>query len=223
MTLPKSEEARKAGKQDAGAADAAAEQARNPLLVALGAGELAAKAVADALGRARQRAESTRHAVGDLPQDLSGLREKFDPAELRKLVDEYTEAAMRLYQKLAEEGEATLERLRTNPQVKKAIDGLEEAVHTAQERVGVVAGDARAVAEDVLARVTRKTRAVGEKAAQETEELATDLAEAVVEAGGEVAHEVRSTTRRVADKTAPTRKPAASRGATTGKAAETDK
>ncbi|GAA4438559.1 hypothetical protein ACFQV2_36595 [Actinokineospora soli] len=180
----------------------ALEQVRTPLLAALGAGDLAAKAVADAVHRAKERAESTRTAVNDLPG-------KVDPSELRKLVDDYTDAALKLYQKLADQGEDALGKLKSQPQVKKAIEQLEEAITTAQQRAGDVAGDARALAEDVLTRVTRKTRSVGEKAAITAERVAAEVAEAVEEAGEDVAHEVRSTSRRVANKTAPARKPAA--------------
>lgn len=193
----------------------AIEQVRTPLLAALGAGDLAAKAVADAVNRAKERAESTRTAVNELPT-------KVDPSELRKLVDDYTDAALKLYQKLADQGEDALGKLKTQPQVKKAIEQLEEAIATAQARAGDVAGDARALAEDVLARVTRKTRSVGEKTAITAERVAAEVAEAVEEAGEDVAHEVRSTSRRVANKTAPARKPAATTRKTTT-TAKTDK
>lgn len=180
--------------QAAAAVTTAIEQVRTPLLAALGAGDLAAKAVADAVQRAKERAETTKNV---------------DPSELRRLVDEYTDAAVKLYQKLADQGEDALGKLKAQPQVKKAIEQLEEAIATAQQRAGDVAGDARTLAEDVLARVTRKTRSVGEKTAITAERVAAEVAEAVEEAGEDVAHEVRSTSRRVANKTAPASKPAA--------------
>ncbi|MGQ0839352.1 hypothetical protein [Actinokineospora sp.] len=208
MTLPKSDDVRKVGEQAVSVVNTAIEQARTPLLAALGAGDLAAKAVADAVNKAKVRADATKTAVEDLPSDLTGLRDKLDPAELRKLVDEYTDAALKLYQKLADQGEDALGKLRSQPQVKKAIEQLEEAISAAQERVGDVAGDARTLAEDVLARVTRKTRSVGEKTARTAEKVAAEVSEAVEEAGEDIAHEVRSTSRKVANKTAPARKPA---------------
>ncbi|GLZ38259.1 hypothetical protein [Actinokineospora sp. NBRC 105648] len=201
MTLPTNDDVRKAGGQAAAVVNTAIEQARTPLLAALGAGDLAAKAVLDAVTKAKTRAEATR---GELPTDISSLREKLDPAELRKLVDEYTAAAVKLYQKLAEQGEDALGKLRAQPQVKK----LEEAIEAAQERVGDVAGDARTLAEDVLSRVSRKTRSVGEKTAHTAEDVAAEVAEVVLDAGDEVAHEARSASRRVAAKTTPARKPA---------------
>jgi heparin binding hemagglutinin HbhA len=200
MTRPNTEDVRKA-----------VEQVRTPLLAALGAGDLAAKAVLDAVGKAKdgvtERAEAARRTAQDLPTDVSSLREKLDPAELRKAVDEYTDAALKLYRKLADQGEEALDKLRTQPQVKKIVDQLEEAIDAAQTRAGVVATDAREMAEDVLAKVTRRTRSAGEKTARATQKLAADTAEAVEELGDDVAHEVRSTSRKVANRTAPARKP----------------
>ncbi|MCG8914207.1 hypothetical protein L6E12_00140 [Actinokineospora sp. PR83] len=189
------------------------EPVRTPLLAVLGAGDYAARAVAEAFAKAKGRAENT---VEDLPGEVAGLRGKLDPAELRKLVDAYTAAAVSLYQKLAEHGEDALGKLREQPQVKQ----LEDALALAQLKAGDVADDARVLTEDLLAKVTRKTRSVGEKAARATEDLtertalatqdiAEEVAEAVEDAGAELAHEVRSTSRKAANKTDPARKPAA--------------
>ncbi|MEV4311950.1 hypothetical protein [Actinocrispum sp. NPDC049592] len=201
MTRPNTEDVRKA-----------VEQVRTPLLAALGAGDLAAKAVLDAVSKAREgvteRAEAARKTAQELPTDVSSLREKLDPAELRKVVDEYTDAALKLYRKLAEQGEEALDKFRAQPQVKKIVDQLEEAIEAAQTRAGDVATDARELAEDVLSKVTRRTRSVGEKTARAAEKLAGETAEAVTELGDDVAHEVRSTSRKVANRTAPARKPA---------------
>lgn len=213
MTMPTAKDVRKARKQAVEALSAAAEQVRAPLLAAIGAGDLATQAVVEAVnkarGRATDRVEATRHAVEDLPSDLSGLREKLDPAELRKLVDEYTDAAQKLYQKLTDAGEDAVAKLRNQPQVKKALDQLEEAIATLQERVGDVAGDARELADDLLAKVTRRTRSVGEKAARSVQQSAAEVAEVVTEAGDDVAHEVRSVTRKAANRTAPRKTTAA--------------
>jgi heparin binding hemagglutinin HbhA len=209
MTMPTAKDVRKARKQAVDALNTAVEQVRAPLLAAIGAGDLATQAVVEAVNKARtranERAEAVKGAVEDLPTDLTGLREKLDPAELRKLVDEYTEAAQKLYQKLTDAGEDAVAKLRSQPQVKKALDQLEEAIAALQERVGDVAGDARELAEDLLGKVTRRTRSVGEKTARATQQAAAEVAEAVIEAGDEAAHEVRSTTRKVANKTAPRR------------------
>ncbi len=203
--LPTTEDVRKAREQAVAVLNTAAESVRTPLLAALGAGDLATHAVIDAVNKARTKVNEGTAAV---PSDLTGLREKVDPAELRKLVDEYTEAAQKLYHKLAGQGEDTLAKLKADPRVGKAIDQLEEAIGTLQERVGDVAGDARELADEVLAKVTRRTRSLGEKAASKVERVSEDAALAVEEAGGEVAHDVRSATRKAANRTAP-KKPAA--------------
>lgn len=180
--LPTTEELRKAGEQAAAAA-------RTPLLAALGAGDLAAKAVVDALTKAKERAESARTAAEDLPG-------RFDAAELRKIVDAYTQSAMNLYQFLAEHGEEALAKLKSQPHVQKALHQVDQA-----------ADDAGRVADDVLGKVSRRTRTVGEKVADGVDDATEKLAVAVEETGAEVAHEVRSTARKAA-----ARKPAPAKG-----------
>lgn len=218
VALPKTEDVRKAGEQ-------AVEVLRTPLLAALGAGDLATQAVRDAVGRTRNRvnegADVAKGAVDELPRDLAGVREKLDPNELRKLVDEYTDAAQKLYQKLADQGEDTLQKLRAQPQVRRALEQVEEAIATLQSRVGDAAGDARELADEVLSKVTRRTRSVGEKAARTVQEQAAETAEVVEDLGDKVAHETRSVTRKAANRTAP-RKPAAPRK-TNGVKPSTDK
>lgn len=213
VALPKTEDVRKAGEQ-------AVEALRTPLLAALGAGDLATQAVRDAVNKTRERvnegADAARGAVDELPRDLAGVREKLDPAELRKLVDEYTDAAQKLYQKLAEQGEDALTKLRAQPQVRRALDQLEESIATLQHRVGDVAGDARELADEVLAKVTRRTRSVGEKTARAAERAGDEAAAVVDELGEDVAHEVRSASRKAANRTAP-RKASATRTGTTAR------
>ena len=207
--LPSQEDVRKAREQAVAVLNTAAESVRTPLLAALGAGDLATQAVIDAVTKARAKVnEGATTARESVPTDLAGLREKVDPAELRKLVDEYTEAAQKLYHKLADQGEDALTKLKANPQVHKAIDQVEEAIATLQERVGDVAGDARELAEEVLAKVTRRTRVAGEKAASTIEQVTEDTALTVEEAGADVAREVRGASRKAATKATPRKAPA---------------
>jgi heparin binding hemagglutinin HbhA len=200
--LPTTEDVKKAREQAVAVLNTAAEGFRTPLLAALGAGDLATQALVDAVNKARARVSegttSARETVDTLPRDLAGLREKVDPAELRKLVDEYTDAAQKLYHKLADQGEGTLTKLKSEPRVSKAIDQVEEAIAALQDRVGDVAGDARELAEEVLSKVTRRTRSVGEKAARTIEDATENAAVAVEGAGAEVAHDVRSASRKAA-------------------------
>jgi heparin binding hemagglutinin HbhA len=219
--MPTIDDVRKAGEQARAAVAGAFEQARTPLLAALGAGDVATQAVFDAVTKARgqfaERAEQAKAAVDDLPSDVAGLRGRLDPAELRKLVEQYSEAAQKLYQYLTEHGEETLERLRTQPQFKRAVEQFDQAAQTAQQRAESAVGDARELADEVLGKVVRRTRSTGEKAAQATEKTADEVAEQVQrtgaeagqqveDAGAEVAHELRSTTRKAANRTATARK-----------------
>jgi heparin binding hemagglutinin HbhA len=191
-TLPTTEDVRKAGEQVSAAVVAVLEQAKTPLLAALGAGDLAGKALTEALTKARtqvnERAEAARTAVDDLP--------KLDASELRKLVDTYTTAAANLYGYLAEHGEETLEKLREQPQVKVVLEQV---------------GDLQNRADDVLGNIARRTRSTGEKVAEDIEDAAENIAEAVVDAGGEAAAETRNVTRKAANKASAPKKPAAAK------------
>lgn len=185
----------------------ALDQVRTPLLAALGAGNLAGQAVVDAVSKAKERVvesgESARKNIEELPHDVEGLREKLDPAELRKVIDEYTEAALKLYNKLAESGEQAWDKIAAQPQVKKAIEQLEDALSTAQDRVEDATSDARERIDTVLGKVTKGTRSAGEKTARKVTEVAGEIADEVEEIGDDLAHETRSASRKVANKTAP--------------------
>ncbi|WP_236789833.1 hypothetical protein [Amycolatopsis sp. GM8] len=157
------------------AVNTAVEQLRTPLLAALGAGNLAGQAVADVVGKARERvtegSEAARKNFEELPTDVTSLREKLDPAELRKLIDEYTEAALKLYNRLAENGEQAWDKFVAEPRVKAVIDQLEGVGTDARERV-----------EEVLGLAAKKTRTEGDKAAVDAEVVAEkieDVEEAV--------------------------------------------
>ncbi|PXY31974.1 hypothetical protein [Prauserella muralis] len=206
------------------AVNTAFEQVKTSLLAALGAGNLASHAVVDAVNKAKERvtesSDAARKNIEELPSDVDSLRERFEPAELRKLLDEYTEAALKLYHKLAESGEETWERLREQPQVRRSIEQLEEVLQTAQERVGDVTGDARERVDEVLARVTGRTREVGEDTALKME----DAAAKVEEVTSEVADKVEETspaspktTTKATPRTASARKTSSSTSSSTRK------
>lgn len=191
-TLPTAQDMTKAREQAGQAIEGAVHQARTPLMAALGAGDLAAHAVADTVKQVRQQlndsAESARAGVGDLPGDLTGLRSKLTSAELRKLVDTYTNSAVRIYGYLADRGENAFGRLQEQPQVQRAVN----QVGTAQERFEGAVGDARGLADDVLGRVSTTTRSFGEKAARSTEATAADTAATVQDATADTAATVQS-------------------------------
>jgi len=225
MTTPKTEDVRKV-------VTTAVDQVRTSLLAALGAGNLASQAVVDAVAKAKERAtatgETARKNIEELPTDVESLREKLDPAELRKVVDEYTDAALKLYNKLAESGEQAWDKIVAQPQVKKAIEQLEDALQQAQVRVEEVTTETRERVDGVLAKVTRQTRSTGEKTARKVQSVADEAAEKIEDLGDELAHETRSVARKTANKTAPrsantTRRSTTSAAAKKPAAPKTDK
>ncbi|RCW46927.1 heparin binding hemagglutinin HbhA [Halopolyspora algeriensis] len=212
-TLPTVQDMNKAREQAGHALEGAAHQARTPLMAALGAGDLAARAVADTVKQVREQlnesAGSAREGLGEIPGELSSLRHRLDPAELRKLIDSYTNSAVRVYGDLAGRGEDAFGRLRQQPRVQRAVD----QVGNAQERFEGAVGDARDLADDVLGRVTTTTRFFGEKTARQAESTANgaaatvrstaeDTADTVQEAGASTASTTRSAARKTANRTA---------------------
>ena len=113
--MPKAEDVRQTREQTETAVNATFEAMRGPLLAALGAVDTATQAITEALSKARseagERAEETQSRfqkrLGDLqaraselPKDLSDLRHRLEPGELRKLAEEYREAAQKTYASL---------------------------------------------------------------------------------------------------------------------------
>ncbi len=195
------------------------DQAKTPLLAAIGAGDYALAAIADALQNARSRAEgnveTARERVADFPEEfntqLSELRSKLDPEELRKVADSYIQAAADIYVSLAERGDEVIAKVRKQPQVDQALDRAEDA-----------AEDARGLRNEVLGTVARQTRSIGEKAARATERVTGRATSAVSEAGADTAHQLRSTSRKAANEAKPAKgatrtKPAAAKKATSAR------
>lgn len=168
------------------AVSSATEQFRTPLLAALGAGNLASQAVADMMAKAKERVtetgEAARKNIEELPTEVTTLRERLDPAELRKVIDDYTDAALKLYNKLAETGEQAWDRFLAEPRVKDVLKQVEEVLHTAQDRIGEVSAEAKEKVEDVLGTVSKKARAGGDKVAEASESAAAKVEHAPVPA-----------------------------------------
>ncbi|MEV0049741.1 hypothetical protein AB0H34_04495 [Saccharopolyspora shandongensis] len=213
--FPKTDDVNKVREQAAHALGEAVEQARTPLLAALGAGDLAAQALVEAVNKVRtqlnERAEAARQ---ELPGDFGELRDKFDPAELRKRVDAYSQTAKNLYDYLAERGEETLHRLQDQPQVKKVWD----QVGTAQGKVEDTVDEVRDLADDVLGKVSRPFGKAEEGAAEEPKKAAGPEAEApAAKPAAKPAAETtaaRTTTRKT------TTKPTAAKKSSTSKSSE---
>lgn len=145
------------------------------------AGDQLRTAVTDAFGQARtqvaERAESVRSALDELPTDVTSLRQKLEPAELRKLIDKYGETANqyatavadsvskvlqeasaqaeKLYHDLAEE---RLDKLRAQPQVKKVLEQFDQAVELGRQRAESAVEDAKEIADEVLGIVVGRTK-----------------------------------------------------------------
>ncbi|ASR33926.1 hypothetical protein BAY61_01745 [Prauserella marina] len=209
------------------AVNTAFEQVKTSLLAALGAGNLASQAVADAVNKAKERvtesSETARKNIEELPSEVESFREKLEPTELRKLLDEYTDAALKLYHKLAESGEETWEKIRTQPQVKKSFDQLEEALHAAQGRVDGVASDAKERVDEVFTRVTGRTREAGEEVATKVEDVAAKVEDVANEVADKVEDAAPKATEKDAPKTGTARKSGSPARKTNGSAAKTDK
>jgi heparin binding hemagglutinin HbhA len=153
------------------------EELKAPLLAAVGAADLALATVNEIVGTLRERAEEARTDASTraeesrarmtarvdeardrltklqegLPKELGELRERLTADELRKVAEEYAEAAQSTYNKLVERGEAALERLRSQPAIEEAAERAEEyidqAVELTQASLGTVASQTRAVGE----------------------------------------------------------------------------
>lgn len=222
VTLPTSADLRKVREQAVSVVNDAYGQARTPLLVAIGAGDLATSTVLEALNNARKgfdgRTDKVRKTVADLPKeledlrknlDLAVLREKLDPTELRRIVDEYFKSVQAKYSELAEKGEQAIDKIKSTPQVKQALDQVNSTVETAQQRFDGVYDDAREVAEDVLGRVTRRTKDAPKTVdAEVVEEPKSDDVVTDIKDAAPAAKPARKTTTRTTTTTAA-RKPAA--------------
>src|SRR5262249_16295170 len=146
------------------AVSATFEAVRSPFLAALGAVDTATRAVTDAISKVRseasERAEETQNRlqkalnelqirISALPKDVSELRHRVEPAELRRLADEYREAALKAYASLVERGEGVYDELRSRPGVKQALDSVESSVDTAQERLEIAVRDLNATVDEL--------------------------------------------------------------------------
>jgi heparin binding hemagglutinin HbhA len=168
---------------------ATAEQPRNPLLAALGAGDAAVAAVARAFADAVEAASSTQRTVqqrvADLPAELEGLRGRFSGEDLRRALESYRAQVERAYAEFAGRGEEAWERLR------EGVPG--EKVARAAQRF-----TARAADTIVDASAT---------AAGAVEDAGTATAGAIEDAGDETATATRKVTRGKARAATPRRSP----------------
>ena len=148
------------------------EDLKAPLLAAVGAADLALSTVNEILASLRERAEVAGDRMDDrraaltklqeeLPKRTEELRGKLTTEELRKAAEEFFDDATETYNSLVVRGEAALERLMGQPELREAADRVEGYVDQAVE-----------LTQEALGNVSAQTRAVGERAAKL---LGTDL------------------------------------------------
>ena len=142
------------------------EDLKAPLLAAVGAADLALATVNEILNTLRERAEVAGDRMDDrraaltrlqeeLPKRTEELRGRLTSEELRKAADDFFVDATETYNTLVVRGEAALERLKGQPELKDAADRVETYVDSAVE-----------LTQEALGNVSAQTRAVGERAAK---------------------------------------------------------
>jgi heparin binding hemagglutinin HbhA len=193
ISLPTSADVRKARSQVNKAVNTQVDAVRTPVLAWLGATDLAVQ------------------TLRELPAEL---RTRLSRDELRKRADEASERARGAFDEWAERGEGTLERIRKQAQVARALRAVESADKRSSTLVEKLVDELHEVGEEVLEAVSFETRSAGERTARRTQrvaneaaatvtELSTELAGTVREAGAEAARTTRGTTRKAASRTAP--------------------
>jgi len=142
------------------------EDLKAPLLAAVGAADLALATVNEILNTLRERAELAGDRMDDrraaltrlqeeLPKRTEELRGRLSTEELRKAADDFLSDATTTYNTLVERGEAALERLMGQPDLREAADKVEGYVDQAVE-----------LTQEALGNVSAQTKAVGERAAK---------------------------------------------------------
>ena len=147
-------------------ADNNIEDLKAPLLAAVGAADLALATVNEILLNLRERAELAGERVEDrravltrlqerLPRSTDDIRDRLSTDELRRAAEEFFDDATETYNNLVERGEAALERIKGQPELREAADRVEGYVDQAVE-----------LNQEALGNVSAQTRAVGERAAK---------------------------------------------------------
>ena len=147
-------------------ADNNIEDLKAPLLAAVGAADLALATVNEILLNLRERAELAGDRVEDrraaltrlqerLPRSTDDIRDRLSTDELRRAAEEFFDDATETYNNLVERGEAALERIKGQPELREAADRVEGYVDQAVE-----------LTQEALGSVSAQTRAVGERAAK---------------------------------------------------------
>jgi heparin binding hemagglutinin HbhA len=214
VTFPNKFDVREVRDQAQKAVADAVDPLRAPSLAVLGLGDVAVAVARDAATRVQAGVTEVQARVEDLPAELQELRHKLTAEDFRRLAESYVTAVRSVYVDLVKRGETAYSAIKAQPQVKQALDTVDQVSTEVESRLEDAVEEFRVRGESTLAEVTKQTRSVGERAARYTQRSASEAAEAVAEAGtelseeiketgDEVAAETRSTTRKTAAKTAP--------------------
>lgn len=237
VTFPTKFDVREARDQANKVVSDAIDPFRQPALAVLGLGDVAVAAARDAVTRVQAGATEVQARVEDLPAEVQELRSKLTAEDFRRLVDSYLAAVRSVYADLIKRGQSTYQDIKAQPQVKHALDTVDQVQGEIENRLEHAVEGVRVRGEGALAEVTKQTRSVGERAARATQRFSVQAAETVAdtgselsgeikEAGDEVASETRSATRKAAARTAPKKqgpKDAPTSAATTGGAKKAPK
>ena len=214
VTFPTKFDVREVRDQANKAVADAVDPLRAPSLAFLGLGDVAVASARDAVARVEAGAVEVRSLVEELPRELQELRTRLSAEDFRRLADSYAAVVRSVYVDLVKRGETAYSKLTSQPQVKQALDTVDQVSSELEGRLESTVEEIRVRGEAALGEVTRQTRSVGERTsrriARSTEEIAEtvseagdDLAETVREVGGEAASETRSAAGRTSAKTAP--------------------
>ena len=214
VTFPTKFDVREARDQANKAVADAVDPLRAPGLAFLGLADTAVAAGRDAVARVQAGATEVQARVEDLPAEIEELRGKLTAEDFRRLADSYVAAVRSVYADLVKRGESAYSKIVAQPQVKQALDTVDQVSTEVESRLEDAVEDVRVRGEKTLAEVTKQTRSIGERAARATQSFATQAAETVSstsdeiaadikEAGDELASETRSVTRKAAARTAP--------------------
>jgi heparin binding hemagglutinin HbhA len=214
VTFPTKFDVREARDQAGKAVAEAVDPLRAPSLALLGLGDYAVATAQETFSKVQSGATEVQARVEDLPSELQDLRTKLTAEDFRKLADSYLAAVRSVYEDLVKRGTTAYTKIRTQPQVKQALDTVDSVSTEIEGRLEGTVEEFRVRGESVLAGVTKQTRSVGERAARYTQQVSGQAAEVLTETGNEVAAEVkeagdelasetRSATRKAAARTAP--------------------
>lgn len=238
-TLPTTQDVRHVREQAEAGVSATFDAVKSPLFAALGAVDAATRTVTDVIAKARtgaaERAEEAQDRVqkalnglqsrvSDLPKDVSELRHRLEPAEMRKMAEQYREAAQKVYASLIERGEEVFVDIRNRPAVRQAFDSVESGVDTAQERLETAVRELNATVDELRSRFARGSRSISERAAWQAQRAATtageqvrDTAQRVADAATEAGEQVRDTGEKVSKATTEAGDDAASTARSAGR------